>query len=190
MPIFNILIMKYNSENDPIVLTQIDELSSFNFWQRGTIKEITLFVSREAIQRTPKNEKQSIIHSRYVCHCYVDNDNLACTLITDLNYPKNDAYSLILTCLAEFKNVHHSNWYNINIDSNLKVPILSQLIKQHQNPSTPGKANHLEDNIPLMSIHWILKINENLEMIVDRSKDLSFYSKRILYNYYSKKVNN
>jgi len=61
MKITSILIMK-DSETDPIILANAMDLTSFGYFQRGTVKEMMVFVSRTIAKRTPPGRRQSVEH--------------------------------------------------------------------------------------------------------------------------------
>lgn len=55
MKLYSLYIFRRPSEGGkPSVLTSCIDMSSFSFFQRGSVKEITLFVSREIVARLPE----------------------------------------------------------------------------------------------------------------------------------------
>lgn len=61
MKITSILILK-DSETDPVILANAMDLTSFGYFQRGTVKEMMVFVSRTIAKRTPPGRRQSVEH--------------------------------------------------------------------------------------------------------------------------------
>jgi synaptobrevin family protein YKT6 len=60
MKVLGISILRYNADcSDPIMLVQAAELTSFGFFQRGTVKEMIIFFSKTIAKRTPPGQRQS-----------------------------------------------------------------------------------------------------------------------------------
>ena len=54
----------------PVVLTSAAELSSFGYFQRGSLKEMFLFFSRTFAKNVSPGQRTSVKHEGYLCHLY------------------------------------------------------------------------------------------------------------------------
>lgn len=86
----------YKSTNDARLLKSNYDLSSFSFFQRGSVQEFVGFASKTIVERTQQASRQSVKQDVYMCHVYVRSDNLAAVLIADHEYPGN-----VVLCLVE-----------------------------------------------------------------------------------------
>jgi len=186
MKLFSIILMKWCSVNDPILLSMVHELSTYGYFKKNTIKEVTLFISREVIKSLYPGEKQSISYKEYVCHTFVDHTNLALAIITDEEYPITIVYSLIYTCRDEFIKLYANNWVTVEKDCHLEVPMLTHLIEKYQDGKGDDKISKIEKDLAeiklvlLKSLDDLLIRDEKLQILVDKSNDLSFQTKRFI----------
>ncbi|KAF2074749.1 hypothetical protein CYY_003937 [Polysphondylium violaceum] len=191
MKVYSIGIFKVTPGGKPVLLSIVYELSSFGFFQRGSVKEVSLFVSRETVGRTGVNERVSMEHTQTqkVCHTTVDSKGLGCTVLTDSEYPGRVAHSLIRLALDEFNKVHNESvWRAINTDTELPTPALEQLILKYQNPHEADPMMNLQKNldetitIVKKTVEQLGQRGEKLEDIASKSDDLSFQSKAFMQN--------
>ena len=75
MKIYAISILSVSQGGSAKILTSASDLSSFSFYQRGTIAEFLSFFSGLVSERTQPGERQSFTDvdkkdSEYVFHCY------------------------------------------------------------------------------------------------------------------------
>ncbi|KAN0032791.1 hypothetical protein ACTFIV_006714 [Dictyostelium citrinum] len=137
MKVHSIGFFKVESSNRPILLNIFYELSSIGFFQRGQLKELSLFLSRETIKNIKVGERVSMVYtqSQIVCHSIVDSKGLGCCIITDLEYPCNIAHSLIEIYVKEFDKAHPEPEWNSE-ESLFTIPTIDQLLLKYQNPET------------------------------------------------------
>jgi synaptobrevin family protein YKT6 len=61
-------VFKWNGElHDPHCLANAQDLSAFGYFQRSTVKEMLLFVSRTIVKRTQPGQRQSVEHQGARC---------------------------------------------------------------------------------------------------------------------------
>ena len=60
-------LLKHNGEKEPLLFGLEADLSSFGFFQRGSVKELLTFVSRTVAKRTAKGQRQTVQHEEYFC---------------------------------------------------------------------------------------------------------------------------
>lgn len=63
MKITSLVVLKCNPEgSDPTILANAIDVSHFGFFQRSSVKEFIVFVSRTVAKRTPPDQRQSVQH--------------------------------------------------------------------------------------------------------------------------------
>jgi len=187
MKCFSVLVLKwFPNQAMPTILCSAFELSSFGYFQRGSIKEVAMFVSREVVSRSSIGERQSIQHKEYYCHCQVTTQKIGCTVITDAEYPGRVAFSLITKALEEFMKVYGTNVETFTKDANLQLDALDSLLLKFQNPVEADSVLKIQKDLDetkevlVKSIDQLLLRGERLDVLAEKSQDLSFQSKAFL----------
>ncbi|VDM05113.1 unnamed protein product [Schistocephalus solidus] len=95
-------------ENQVKQLQGVEDLSSFNFFQRGSLLEFLNFTAKLVCERTNVCERTVVQEQEYFCHVYVRHDRLCGILFSDLEYPQRVAQTLLtkVFLLTFFSNVH------------------------------------------------------------------------------------
>lgn len=70
MKLFSIAVLKAPSGSASTVLTQVSDLSSFGFLQKGGVQEFMTFFSKTVTDRTQAGVRQSIQEKSYTAHVY------------------------------------------------------------------------------------------------------------------------
>jgi len=186
MKLFSVLIFRWVEGKLPFLLCSGFELSSFGYFQRGSVKEVALFVSREVIERSQKGERQTIQHKEYMCHAFITPQEIGCAVITDGDYPHRVAFSLVNKAIEEFTKVHGSDVSQYNNDVDLKVDALEPLLLKFQEPEKADQVTKIQKDLDetkevlVKSIDQLLQRGERLDVLAERSQDLSFQSKAFL----------
>lgn len=167
------------SDKTTTLLASESDLSSFSFFQRGSVAEFLNFFSKTVIERTPKGQRAKVEQDNYVGYVYVVANGLATVLVTDNLYPSRVAFSLLNRISDEFCLVFPQNSWN----SQISWPELKNLLTKAQNP---------ESNDPMMKVQReldetkvilhktmasLLERGEKLDDLVAKSDELSAQSK-------------
>lgn len=190
MKVFSIIILRWYEDPkiSPTVLSSAYELSSFSYFQRGSVKEVALFVSREVAQRSKKGERQSITHQGHLCHSFVHPAGIACALLTDTEYPQRVAFNLCNIAVENFLKEHSSTFSSYTTDQDLKVMGMDALLAKYQDPEQADPTMKIQKDLEetkqilVKSIDQILERGEKLENLAAKSNDLSFQSKAFMTN--------
>jgi synaptobrevin family protein YKT6 len=151
-----------------------EDLTSFNYFQRKTIREFLKFTSEVVIGRTNNEQRVRVQEKEYFCHCYVRSDSLSSILISDNEYPQRVAFTLLGKMLDEYKQqpaANAQNWIN-------------QLIIKYQNPEEADAImkvqKELDETKVIMhsTIDSVLQRGEKLDDLVAQSDALSATSKQ------------
>eukprot|EP01113_Clastostelium_recurvatum_P042786 TRINITY_DN696_c0_g1_i1.p1 TRINITY_DN696_c0_g1~~TRINITY_DN696_c0_g1_i1.p1 ORF type:complete len:187 (-),score=48.88 TRINITY_DN696_c0_g1_i1:77-637(-) len=152
----------------PDVLGVAHELSSFSIFQRGTVKEWSLFISKTLVENSSKGVRQSVNEKEGVCHVYVRGDGIGAVAITDLEYPARSAF----VCIMEL--VNSSGKHALDLD---------EMLRRYQDPAAGDKVQavmkQVDDTKLIMhkNIDTVLQNHQSLDQLVDSTDQLSRQSK-------------
>ena len=90
----------------PTVLADARDLSSFGYFQRGSVDEFMTFFGQTLAERTDEGTRQSVKEKTYVCHVHNRQDKIAGLVVTDEEYPSRVAFTLISKVVDDFKQAH------------------------------------------------------------------------------------
>ena len=81
----------------PVLLTSAKELSSFSYFQRGTIGEMFAFFSRTfaANKGLAPGARTSVKHQSFLCHVYVSPFGVTAACFADDEYPQRVAFGYL-----------------------------------------------------------------------------------------------
>ncbi|KAF6254446.1 Longin-like domain-containing protein [Scenedesmus sp. NREL 46B-D3] len=148
------------TEVEPICLGFAAELSSFGYFQRGSVKELLSFTSKTIVQRTQPGQRQTIKQEDYFCHVYVKDSGIAGVAVCDRDYPTIAAFSVVGKAIDEFLQTAGDSWRTATEDNTAALQVLEAALLKYQDPT----------------IDSVLKRGEKLDTLVDKSADLSLAS--------------
>ncbi|VDK84286.1 unnamed protein product [Dibothriocephalus latus] len=94
MKLYSLQVL-YKQDNQVKQLQGVEDLSSFSFFQRGSLLEFLNFTAKLVCERTNVCERTIVQEQDYFCHVYVRHDNLCGILFSDLEYPQRVAQTLL-----------------------------------------------------------------------------------------------
>jgi len=183
MKIFSISVVLAPPSGTCVILSNASDLSSFSFYQRGSVGEFMSFFSKTVAERTPQGQRQSVQENNYTAHVYNRGgaEQLAGVIITDQEYPVRPAFSLLTKLLDEFTaKVPQSSFDN---PTAISFPDINTFIQKYQDPrqaDTIMKVQQELDETKIIlhkTIESVLARGEKLDNLVDRSNALSAQSK-------------
>lgn len=68
--IFSISVLQTPPSSASTLLTTANDLSSFSFYQKGSVGEFMTFFSKTVAERTPQGQRQSVQENNYTAHVY------------------------------------------------------------------------------------------------------------------------
>lgn len=183
MKIVGIGILRYNPDvEEPVILCQAAELSSFGFFQRGTVREMLTFFNRTIAKRTPLGQRQSVQNEEYYVHVYMRADGLCACLTCDSEYPPRVAFGLMTRLLEDF-TTFCPGWKTETRNEAITWAQLDKDIEKYQDPSNADQIMKIQKNLDEtrdvlhQTIGSVLERGEKLEDLVERSGELSSQSK-------------
>lgn len=181
MKLTAIAILKWNGDKEPLLFGLAADLSSFGFFQRGSVKEMLVFVARTVAKRTQPGQRQTVKNEEYYCHAH-NRDGLVGISFVDSDYPARAGFGIVNKILDEFSDSSANAWRSATEDSTDAMPILESALLKYQDPQQADKLTKIqkdldETKITLhQTIESVLQRGEKLENLVDKSSDLSMAS--------------
>ncbi|KZO94429.1 snare-like protein [Calocera viscosa TUFC12733] len=194
MRIYSLAIFTAPPSGSATQLAAYADLSSYSFYQRGSVQEFLNFFSKTVVERTQSGQRQSVEEQSYKFNAYNRGgaDNLAAIIITDLEYPARPAFSLLQKVLDDFSTqVPRASF---TTPSSISFPTIKTYVEKYQDPRQADaimkvQAELDETKIILhKTIESVLQRGEKLDNLVERSNNLSAQSK--MFYKTAKKQNN
>ncbi|KAG5717636.1 Synaptobrevin like protein [Termitomyces sp. T112] len=183
MKIFSISVVLAPPSGASVVLSSASDLSSFSFYQKGSVGEFMTFFSKTVAERTPQGQRQSVQENNYTAHVYNRGgaDQLAAVIIADQEYPVRPAFSLLTKLLDEFTaQIPQSSFDN---PASINFPSINTYIQKYQDPRQADTIMRVQQELDETkivlhkTIESVLQRGEKLDNLVDRSNALSAQSK-------------
>ena len=166
----------------PIILASAFQVDFVSIFQRGTLKNFINFHSRLVIERVQKDTHAQVQLEKGICYAFSSDDKIGVTMICDEEYPKRVAIDFLLKVHDNFKLFKAQNNLDLNKiedDTDVKFKYIETEIVDWQDPSKKDSImklqNELNDvqDIMRQNLNELLKREENLENLMEKSKDLS-----------------
>lgn len=182
MKLFSLLVL-YKGESAAHILKAGYDLSSFSFFQRGSVQEFITFTAKILAERTNVGERQSVKEAEYMCHVFVRSDSLVGVCLSDHEYPHRVVHTLLTKIMEDFTaQVPRSTWPAGNEVSGFNGPLDIHL-KKYQDPVQADPMmkvqNELDETKIILhnTIEAVLQRGEKLDDLVQKSEGLSMQSK-------------
>jgi len=183
MKIYSLAVVHCPTGKDSTILTSASDLSSYSFFQKGSVQEFMTFFSKTVADRTAQGQRQSVQENSYTAHVYNrgGTEQLAAVIIVDSEYPLRPAFSLLAKVLDDFStSVPQSSYAN---PSSIAFPQLQTYLEKFQDPHQADaimkvQAELDETKIILhKTIEGVLERGTKLDDLVERSGNLSASTK-------------
>ncbi|KAI9340269.1 Longin-like domain-containing protein [Obelidium mucronatum] len=174
------------SDSTGRLLAAEHDLTSFNYFQRGSVQEFLGFFIKTAVERTQRGQRQKIEEQNmYVGHVYVRSDGLAGVIVTDIEYPTRSAFTIVNKVLEEFSTrFPSSQWGTLNpASTGTQYPELKAQLTKFQDPHAADPLLRVQRDLDETKIvlhktmESLLNRGEVLDDLVQRSDQLSSQSK-------------
>ena len=170
----------YNDK--PIILSSAFALSFVSIFQRGTLKDFLNFHSRLVIERVAKDTHAQVQLEKGICFAISNSDKIGVTMICDEEYPKRVAIDFLLKVHDNFKTFLQEKKIDLNMytaDTDVKYDYIANEIEAWQDPAKKDSLMKLQSelndvtDIMRQNLNELLKREENLESLMQKSNDLS-----------------
>ncbi|KAL7753368.1 palmitoyltransferase [Sorochytrium milnesiophthora] len=163
------------------------DVSSYGFFQQGSMREFLVFTSKTLAERTPAGQRQSVEQDEYNMHVHAYNrrDGLVGVVVTDKEYPVRVAFSLLNKVLDDFtQKFPKAEWTQLTAaTSQSRFPELQATLTKFQDPHSADsllKVQRELDETKIIlhkTIESVLERGEKLDDLVAKSDQLSMQSK-------------
>ncbi|KAI0045927.1 snare protein YKT6 [Auriscalpium vulgare] len=183
MKIYSLAVILAPPSGPSATLSSASDLSSFSFYQRGSVGEFMTFFTKTVAERTPQGQRQSVQENNYTAHVYNRGgaEQLAAVIITDQEYPVRPAFSLLTKLLDDFAaKVPQSAFKN---PSAISFPDINTYLEKYQDPRQADNIMRVQQELDETkivlhkTIESVLQRGEKLDNLVERSNALSAQSK-------------
>lgn len=195
MILYGLMIaIKHPTDGNVYIYSRDYNLDSFGFFYKNSVKESFKFLCRESAPLLPKGTRHTVMHEdQFTVHILVsDRQQAAVYAFCDSSYPRRIAFQCLNEFLEKFESKVGDEWIKYTKDENIEFG-LHLIMKNYKDPKTTdalSRAQEKADDIKVVlheNIRKLLERGENLEKLVDKSKDLSAQSKMFFKE--SKKAN-
>ncbi|KAJ2078188.1 palmitoyltransferase [Coemansia sp. RSA 988] len=165
-----------------LVLCTASQLDSFSFFQRGGVEEFMRFFSTTISERTQVGQRQGVEKNEYVGYVYRSHQQLAVIAITDREYPDMVAMELVTKVTRDFEQ-RFSEAAISKATQTVEFAALGEYLAKYQDPQQANTIlkvqKELDDTKAVLhkTMEGLLDRNEQLDMLVDKSNQLSTQSK-------------
>jgi hypothetical protein len=154
MKIFSLAVILAPPNGPSAILSQASDLSSFSFFERGSVGEFMTFFSKTVADRTQQGQRQTVQENKYNAHVYnrggaeqlagaslcavfacvprADAQGCVAVIVTDQEYPVRPAFSLLSKMLDDFvAKVPQSAFNNPGA---IGFPDINNYLSKYQDP--------------------------------------------------------
>uniref|UniRef100_A0A1I7ZJY3 Synaptobrevin homolog YKT6 n=1 Tax=Steinernema glaseri TaxID=37863 RepID=A0A1I7ZJY3_9BILA len=160
------------------------DLSSFSFFQRNSVKEFMEFTGKLLVERNAVPSRSSMQENEYFCHTYIRQDGLSAVCVSDAEYQKRVAFTMLTKVLEDFsQKVHSVQWAQIKHEKDCAYAALPELLAKWQNPREADAMTRVQEEVEETkivlhnTIQSVLERGERLDDLVTASEGLSDQSK-------------
>ncbi|KAJ2859238.1 palmitoyltransferase [Coemansia aciculifera] len=164
------------------VLSSESDVSSFSFFQRGSVEEFLEFFSVTVAERTQVGQRQGVEENENFAYTYRSSNNLCAVVITDREYPGRVALGLAAKMIDEYTKVHDDRFID-SATGKAGFVVLKEFIGKYQDPKQADSIMRVQQELDETkvvlhkTIESVLERGEKLDALVDRSNQLSSQSK-------------
>lgn len=143
---------------------------------------MTMFAKTVA-ERTKPGVHQDIEERQHTFHAFGSSMGIAGIIISDAEYPRLAAHSLLSKIVNEFLEKNPRTSYSSTSVTSLPFPPLKEYIQKYQNPKEADKMLQIQDDLNATKIELhktiesVLERGEKIDSLVAKSDGLSAQSK-------------
>jgi len=184
MTIISLLIgRKGHTLEESVILTHVFSLKDNYYFQKKTVKEMCIFAGRNLIFRTESGKFSDIEHGDYNISSMSIGNLTICAVMNDNKYPLRVMHRFLKRILNDYREMHGERCNQIEEYLGLPMNNLSDILDKSQNPNEVDKMYNITQmiestkEIMKQNIEKVLERGENIDELVQKSKDLSKSSK-------------
>jgi synaptobrevin homolog YKT6 len=168
--------------DDVQTLAHATALDSFGYFERGTVRQFTIFFSKTVAARISLGQRSSVEQKEYVIHAHVRSSGLGAIAVCDKEYPARVAFTLLMKMQEDFMTAHPESAWSV-AKAELPFPALDEMISKYQNPREADAIMRMQNDLDETkivlhnTIESLLDRGVKLDKLVEKSSDLSTHSK-------------
>ena len=138
-----IQLWKYNGpDREPFLLGAAADLSTFGFFQRGTVGEMLTFVGRTVARKTQVGQRQTVQQEEYFCHVF-NKDGLVGIAFVDADYPARAGFCVVSKVLEDYVGARGDAWRGATADTPAEAQqLLQDALQKYQVRGSRIAAQH------------------------------------------------
>ena len=183
MKVTSLSLWKWNGDNvEPTCLGKAEDVQEFGYFQRGSVREMLIFISRTIVKRTQPGQRQSVEQDQYLVHV-TNRSGLVAIAVMDKEYPSRSAFCVLgKMCDDYVDKVVGDQWRGVTEDDTRGDALLNEAIMKYQDPMEADKILKIQSEVDETkvvlhkTIDSVLARGEKLDNLVDKSTDLSLAS--------------
>jgi synaptobrevin family protein YKT6 len=118
---------------DAVAVAAAVDFPQFGFFQRSSVREMLVFISRTLIARIDVGIRV-VDHEGYQCFCYRQEDGLCAIAVCDRDYPSRVAFTMLRSLVERFAREHARTWRAVEDDNACRFPELEAALAEYQTP--------------------------------------------------------
>jgi len=166
MKIYSISLLKKEASGSTQLCIEQD-VSSFSFFQRGTVGQFLTFFSKTLSERTATGTRQTVQEQEYMCHAFSSANGLSGICIADAEYPARVAFGLLSKITDEFAQEYPATKWT-GADGATPYPALKTLLAKYQNPQEADALSRIHKELDETKVI----LHKNMEDLLDRGEKL------------------
>ena len=167
----------------PLLLACAEEVMTYSFWIRGTLREFLHFAGRSLAANTSSGQRLLVTLDRegFIGHSYCRPDGLVVVAITTSDYSSEHAQRLLQLALQRYPD---ERWMLESEDNKAAYTPYQSLVTQYQKPRDVLKEVQAQTRDVLaatkITVEKLLERGDNLDVLIKKSDDLSTSSKKFV----------
>mmetsp|Transcript_22263 Transcript_22263/g.57183 ORF Transcript_22263/g.57183 Transcript_22263/m.57183 type:complete len:205 (-) Transcript_22263:303-917(-) len=184
--LFSAIYTQPPADGEPVMLTSASELSSFGYFQRGSVLEMCTFFGRQFSKPAQPGTRSSIKHEDFLCHVYSTAHGYNAVAFCDREYPPRVAFGYLAQLSEEFNGVTGGTLPSAPSENCLNGAFKPQhdaLITKFQDPSEADQLTSIMkqlDETKLIlheTIETAIERGQKIDTLIEKSNELSGSSK-------------
>jgi synaptobrevin homolog YKT6 len=199
-----IVVVRQFADEDAAILGMAEDLTEFNYFTRGSVREAIRFAVRTIGARVAAGECElawlccqwqfpdtrvaagisRVEYEGHLCQNFMYPTGMGVMVVTSRDYPARVALGLAQQLAEEFLKEYSSTWASLKEDSVSGWAPINKAIVDFQKPEEADKLLRVKAKLDdvkaslCSTIDQVLRRGEKLDTLMEKSKDLSDTSKK------------
>ncbi|CAD2106486.1 SNARE protein, putative [Plasmodium vinckei] len=183
MNLLAIILTRHGDETT--FLCTATDLNNYSFIKKKAFKEAAFFVARTIPSRIEYDVKEIITHESNIVFAFKYSDNICPVVIATDDYPERVAFYMINEIYMDFiRSIPKNIWSEVKEDNKISFN-LNHYLSKYKDPLACDAITQtnmkISENVGKVRVTMdaLIRNRENLDVLVDKSKDLSSTTKQL-----------